>query len=87
MVGFFKKMADNNIFWEMNVNRDSIHSYIEHEYVKTFFNDEKLINAVKESGLTLSVGFDGHKIEDYDVSRVIDACKKLEELNIPLIKY
>ena len=87
MTEFFTKMAQNNIFWELNVNRDSTHKYREHEYVKNFFENEEVINAVKASGLTLSVGFDCHKVEDYDGKRVIDACKKLEELKIPMVEH
>ena len=34
---YLKKLADRGIFWELNVNYDSIHRYNEHEYVKTFF--------------------------------------------------
>lgn len=87
MVSFFKKMAENNIFWELNVNRDSTHNYKEHEYVKKFFEDEEVISAVKESGLTMSVGFDCHRIEDYDGNHIKETCQKLEELKIPMVKY
>ncbi len=38
--GYFRRMADGNIFWEMNVNYDSVHGFREHEYVKTFFQNE-----------------------------------------------
>jgi len=55
--------------------------------VKKFFGDEELINAVRESGLVMSVGFDGHKIEEYQSERVKEACKKIEELKIPMVKY
>lgn len=34
---FFNKMAKQNIFWELNVNFDSIHGFKEHQYVKGFF--------------------------------------------------
>ena len=37
---YFKRMADMNIFWEMNVSYDSTHHYREHEYVKRFLSDE-----------------------------------------------
>ena len=30
----------------------------------------------------MSVGFDGHGLEDYDAKRVTDACRRLEELGI-----
>lgn len=86
MKEFFTSMAENNIFWEMNVNRDSKHNYYEHPYVKSFFGNEKLIQLVKETGVKLSVGFDGHILEEYDVDRVKDACKRIEELGLPLIR-
>ena len=81
----FSKMAQKGIFWEMNVNYDSIHKYREHEYVKNFFASEELQDVVRRSGLKLSIGFDGHKIEDYLPRKIHDACKKAEELKIPLV--
>ncbi|MBE7026934.1 MAG: PHP domain-containing protein [Ruminococcaceae bacterium] len=83
---FFKKMAEQGIFWELNVNYDSIHNYNEHKYVKDFFDDDKILDAVKKSGVKMSVGFDGHRLEDYDISRVKDACYRLEELSIPMVR-
>ena len=83
---FFKKMADNNMFWELNVNYDSIHGYKEHKYVEEFFGNEEIINAVKKNNLSLRVGFDGHRLEDYDISRVKNACMKIEELGISMVK-
>lgn len=82
---YFKKMAENDIFWEINVNYDSIHSYNEHAYVKEFFEDKELQDIVRRSGVKLSVGFDGHKIEDYLPERVRQACEKISELKIPLV--
>lgn len=81
---FLSRMAEYGIFWEMNINYDSIHSYREHEYVKRFFDSPEQQMMVKKSGVRLSVGFDGHRVEDYLPSRVIDACKKIEALGIPL---
>ena len=81
---FLSRMAEYGIFWEMNVNYDSIHKYNEHEYVKRFFASEEQQQIVKRSGVKLSVGFDGHRIEDYLPQRVADACKKIEEIGIPL---
>ncbi len=81
---YFKKMADNNIFWEMNVSYDSIHKYREHKYVKEFFENKEQQQIIKESGVKLSVGFDGHLLVDYRPERVIDCCKKITELGIKL---
>ncbi len=74
---FFKTMKDNGIFWELNVNYDSVHSYTEHAYVKDFFADEKKQAIIKKVGLELSVGFDGHRKEEYKVERVKNACEFL----------
>ena len=82
---YFSKMARYGIFWEMNVSYDSIHQYREHEYVKKFFENEHLQDIVRRSGMRLSVGFDGHRVEDYLPKRVADACKRVTELKIPLV--
>jgi len=83
---FFRKMKEQNIFWELNVNYDSKHNFNEHQYVKDFFGNDILIDAVKKSGMKMSVGFDGHQLEDYNADRVINACNRLEELSVPMIK-
>ena len=77
-------MAEQNIFWEMNVNYDSIHKYRKHEYVRRFFGDEEQQAIIRESGVRLSVGFDGHRLEDYLPERVEKYCKKITELGIKL---
>ncbi len=76
---FFKSMAKTGIFWEMNVNYDSIHSYREHGYVTEFLENEEQQKIIRDAGVMLSVGFDGHKVEDYLPERVLDMCKKLED--------
>ena len=75
---FFNALANENIFWEMNVNYDSIHSYREHGYVKEFLESDEQQKTIRDAGVMLSVGFDGHKVEDYLPERVTDMCKKLE---------
>lgn len=82
---FFTKMAEYNIFWELNVNFDSIHGYREHEYVYKTLNDPALVEILKASKVKLSVGFDGHKIEDYNAKRVIDCCEMITSLGLPLV--
>ena len=82
---FFRKMKEQNVFWELNVNYDSKHHYREHRYVKEFFENDALIDAVKKSGIRLSVGFDSHILEDYDADRVKNACRRLEELSVPMV--
>lgn len=81
---YFRRMAERNIFWELNVNRDSTHHYREHEYVRRFFESEEQQRIVRASGVRLSVGFDGHRIEDYDPRRVTETCERLTQLGIPM---
>ncbi|MBE6597345.1 MAG: PHP domain-containing protein [Ruminococcaceae bacterium] len=81
------RMADAGIFWEMNVNYDATHRYIEHQYVKDFFASEEQQELVRRSGLRLSVGFDCHRASEYLGERVINACQKLEEIKIPTVNF
>lgn len=81
---YFKRMAEENIFWEMNVSYDSIHNYREHEYMLEFFRNEEQQAIIRESGVRLSVGFDGHRVEDYLPERVTDYCRKIASLGIKL---
>lgn len=67
---YFALMAENNIFWEMNVTYDSIHRYREHQYVFDFMNDENKLRIVRESRLPISIGNDSHRCEDYDGFKV-----------------
>lgn len=82
---FLRRMAEQGIFWEMNVSYDSIHQYREHAYVKVFMQDERQQTLVRESGVYLSVGFDGHRVQDYRPDRVADACRAIEQMGIPLV--
>ena len=81
---YFKRMAEQNIFWEMNVSYDSIHKYREHEYMLEFFKNAEQQAIVRESGVRLSVGFDGHKVEEYLPERVRDYCQKVTKMGIKL---
>lgn len=67
---FFSEMARRGIFWEMNVSYDSIHRYREHPYVQDFLSDPAKQAILRETGVPISVGFDGHRCEDYDGRRV-----------------
>ena len=78
-------MADASIFWEMNVSYDKTHGYREHAYVKRFLADEGQQELVRRAGVRLSVGFDGHRVEDYRADRVRAACEALRALEIPLV--
>ena len=79
---WFGRMAQKNIFWEMNVNYDSIHGYREHSYVDEFFRDEKMIEIVRKSEARISIGFDGHRREDYLPERVKKYNNLLDERGI-----
>lgn len=81
---YFSTLAENGIFWEMNVNYDSIHGYREHAYVQDFKNRKEQQQIVKESGICLSVGFDSHRIGEYQEERVKNMCNFIEDLEIPL---
>jgi len=83
---FLKNMADANVFWELNVNYDSIHGYRILEYVNEFLNSAERIKKIKKSGVKLGVGFDSHRLEDYDINRVSEVCKRLEKLGVPMVK-
>ena len=82
---YFRKMADRGIFWEMNVSFDSVHHYREHQYMLNFFEDKEKQQIVRESGVRLSVGFDGHRIAEYRPDRVKEYCKKVHDAGIKLV--
>lgn len=82
---YFKRMAEEGIFWEMNVSYDKTHHYREHAYVRRFLEDEAKQELVRRSGVRLSVGFDGHHVEDYRPDRVVDCCETLKALGFSLV--
>lgn len=82
---YFRRMAERNIFWEMNISYDSIHHYQEHPYMLRFFEDPEQQAIVRESGVRLSIGFDGHRIEDYLPERVVEYNDRLSALGIKKI--
>lgn len=84
---FFGRLAQAGIFWEMNVNYDSIHSYREHAYVKDFVASEYQQDVVRQSGVAISVGFDGHRIEDYVGERVKEMNAFLERQKIRKLEF
>ena len=83
-LSYFQKMADHNIFWEMNVNLDTIHKGHEHPYMLEFFKNKDQQDIVRESGVALSIGFDGHRVYDYKPERIITYCKQINNLGIRL---
>ena len=79
---FFKKLAESGTFWEMNISYDSIHHYREHEYFKRFFESEEQQKIIKDAGVYISIGFDGHKVEDYLGDRVREYNEKLKSIGV-----
>ncbi len=82
---YFAKMASQNIFWEMNVSYDSIHNYREHPYLLEFFRNKHQQKIIRDSSVRLSVGFDGHRVEDYLPERIKDFNKRITDMGIKLI--
>ena len=82
---FFRKMAEQGIFWEMNVNYDSVHSFKTYEYVSEFLKNKQQQEIVKKSGVRLSVGFDGHAAKEYKAMRVKTTCNVLKSLGFKLV--
>ena len=79
---YLKRMADAGIFWELNISYDPIHEYREHEYVKRFLESEEQQELIRKTGVYVSIGFDGHRVEDYLPERVKDFNKILEGLGV-----
>ncbi len=81
---FFRRLAEENIFWEINVNFDSLHSFRTHGYVTEFFQNKKQQEIVRNAGVKLSVGFDSHIAREYKPDRVKTANKLLRDMGIRL---
>ena len=52
--------------------------------MQKFFSDPAQQAIVRESGVRLSVGFDGHRVKDYLPARVADYCKRITDMGIKL---
>ncbi len=77
--GVLELMAQHDIFWELNVNYDTIHAFREHEYCKKFMSDSEQQKKIKELNIQLSVGFDTHDLADYIPERVRRMCEFIGE--------
>lgn len=82
---YFRKMAERGIFWEMNVNYDSVHNFKTYDYVPTFLQSKEQQEIIRKSGVRLSVGFDTHAANEYKSMRVITACKIIQDAGIHLV--
>lgn len=80
-------LAENNIFWELNVNHDRAHHYRILEYVQSFMDSPGLIQHVKDCALRISVGYDTHILADYEAERVISTCEFLKSNKILLPEF
>lgn len=79
----FELMRENDLFWELNVNYDSIHGYHEHSYVKEFMQSYEQQDAIRKAGIEVSVGFDCHNAAEYDAQRIREANVFLDRVQIP----
>lgn len=72
-----KVLKENDIFWELNVSGNYIYYY-------DFLTNEKKQQAVRESGITVSVGSDTHWIEEYRFKQLRRANELVARLGNPL---
>ena len=79
-------MAENDIFWEINVNYDRIHGYREHQYCIDLMSDRKKQEHVRSCDLALSVGSDNHILLDYSRDRIIAACDFISETGLQAVR-
>ena len=81
---YFRKMAEKDIFWEMNVNLDTIHGGREHFYMLEFLRNKEQQDIIRKSEVRLSVGFDGHRVYDYKPERIKEYCQRISDMGIKL---
>ena len=86
-VKFLSGFAEAGIFWEMNVTYDSIHGWREHPYVVRFYESREDRDIVRESGIEISVGFDGHRTADYNPGKIKRMCEFLDSEGIKTVKF
>lgn len=79
---YMSKLAEQGIFWELNVCYDSVHFFREHAYVHEFMKNEEQQNTVREAGLAVSIGSDCHRREEYPGYRLHAAYDFLKEKNL-----
>lgn len=67
------------------MNLDTIHGGREHSYMLEFFNNKEQQDIIRKSGVHLSVGFDGHRVNDYKPNRIKEYCRRINEMEIKLV--
>ncbi len=82
---YFSALANAGVFWEINVNYDSVHHYRRHAYVSDLMNDPEKLEIVRKSGLLLSVGSDCHRAGEYNAKAVYDAYAFLREYGLKTV--
>ena len=82
---YFRRLAEAGIFWELNVNYDSLHGFKQHDYVTEFFKNKTQQEIVRRSGVKVSVGFDSHIAKEYKAIRVKNACNLLKNMGVKLV--
>ncbi len=69
-------LKEYDIFWELNVSGN-------YSYYYDFLTNAKKREAVRASGITVSVGSDTHWVEEYRYKRIREANELLRELGNP----
>lgn len=75
-------MAENNLFWEINMNYDRIHGYREHQYCIDLMQDPAKQDHIRNCDLALSVGSDTHILLDYSKDRIVSACDFISQAGL-----
>ena len=76
--GIYHKLGQNSAFYANPKWCDVVSNEL------GFFADKEQQDIVRRSGVKLSIGFDGHNIEDYLPDRVRSFCATLERLELPM---
>ncbi|MBS7298767.1 MAG: PHP domain-containing protein [Eubacteriales bacterium] len=77
-VDIFKILRENDIFWEINISGN-------YSYYYDFLSNPKKRKAVSESGITISIGSDTHRIYEFNKSKLISANELAETLGNRII--
>ena len=76
-LNILEELKKNDIFWELNTSGN-------YNYYYDFLTNEKKQKAVKESGITMSIGSDTHWVEEYRFRQIRQANELLKRLGNPL---
>lgn len=77
-VDVLKIMSDENIFWELNTSGN-------YNYYYDFLTNNAKRNAVRQSGISVSVGSDTHYLPEYRIKQIRRANEILEALGNRLV--